>query len=137
MSEQTTATKEIKTLLVTAAGEEVQVEHLGSFAVAAVEGSPIYIITALRGDKRLSTRSWGWFPDKERAIAAVLSNEGDLYERGWYPLIVIEEMEPGIIPLACDDKRWWFVWEGDCETGAYRPTLCPTEYEGVVNFGMG
>jgi hypothetical protein len=96
----------------------------------------IYVITAIRNERR-ETRTWGWFPDKERAFAAVLNNEGDLYEYGWFPLIVVEEMEPGIMPLLCHDKRWWFAWQGDCETGGYRPAPCPTEYEGVVNFAMG
>lgn len=128
--------KEIETLVQAVAAGEVRVKHLGSFSIMPVEGSPIYVLTAIQWND-LDTRRWGWYPDKEQAIAAVLRNDGDLYEHGHYPFIVVEELKPGIMPFAGEDRRWWYVWEGDYETGGYRPTPCPTKYEYVIGFGMG
>lgn len=131
-----TTAREVEEALRAIATGEVEVRYLGSFSLARASGPPIYVVTAIQWND-LGSRRWGWFPDKEQAFASVQRNDGDLYECGYYPFIVVEEMLPGILPIAFHDKRWWFVWEGDYATGGYRTTPCPTKYENVIGFGMG
>lgn len=128
--------KEIEQAIRLVAAGDVEIRHVGSFALTPVEGRPIYVVTAIQWDD-LGSRRWGWFPEKEQAFAAVERNDGDLYESGHYPFIVVEELVPGIMPCAFHDKRWWFVWDDDYQPPGYRITPCPTKFEGVIGFGMG
>ena len=81
------------------------------------------------------SRIVGWYPELKDAKLIPELNCGDVYEVGHYPWIVIEEVEPGLYPDIINEL--WFKWEGDVETGIYKPTDKPKEFDSVVNFGIG
>lgn len=53
----------------------------------------------------------------------VLANSYDLHEAGYYPYVVIEQMEEGA-PYGLGPKgsgrQWWFHWRGPIKGGRYR-----------------
>lgn len=57
-----------------------------------------------------SARTFGYFADKDEAIAAVKRNCGDIQERV-YRYAVVEHIEEGLYNLATD--RWFFEWDED------------------------
>jgi hypothetical protein len=105
----------------------------------------IFLVTALKLDLRRTTkqypvvrqRAWGWMPTRELARDAVLSNEGDLFERGYYDYAVIEAVPPGLMRIVtvCE---WYHATYLD---GRSEPnvTACaaPEALNGVINFGLG
>ena len=52
------------------------------------------------------TRCWGFYTSKKKAFTAVKENWTDMNECGYYPWIVIEEIEEGLI--AYDREEFWF-----------------------------
>lgn len=65
-----------------------------------------------------STRTIGYYNNKEAAIAAVLENSGDIWETV-YTYAVVEYLKPGLYPLALSRDRWFFKWSMD--TMQYEP----------------
>jgi hypothetical protein len=106
----------------------------------------VFARLAPRPDTRLpdgASRTFGYFPTRKEAVAAVLRNELDLHE-GIYVLCVVEELGPGIhpVPPLAGANEVWFRWdasqasasEGIWEKGrwiqldekpeAFRRTIC-------------
>jgi hypothetical protein len=75
----------------------------------------IYTITVLHSKKTRRRRTWGWFGDYEAARRCIMENRGDIYECGFYNLVVIEELPEGTIISA--DKQDWFSVEYDFDDG--------------------
>ena len=74
--------------------------------------------------KRLTTeqdveheRTWGWYPDHERALAVVLQNRTDIFESGYYNLARIEKVRSGPVGWFCPVEVEWFRADYDDETG--------------------
>lgn len=44
-----------------------------------------------------SYRSWGYFFDKQQAIDAVLNNDADIFEMGYYNTAVVSGMREGLL----------------------------------------
>ena len=85
------------------------------------------------GMEYIDTRSRcvGIYTKTGEAQHDILNNTFDLYERGYYPLAVIEPLESDIVYGLCEDgEPLWFEWIGDNETGAYKPRKCPEKYVG-------
>jgi hypothetical protein len=96
----------------------------------------IYAVVTIKKD-HTDQRVVGWFPTKERAEKIVLGNYGDIYECGWYPLVVIEEVEPGLYPNA--ENKWWFKWHKKTAANpAYGYRLCktPKQYKDMKYVGL-
>jgi hypothetical protein len=79
-------------------------------------------------------RTWGWYPTIEQAKEAVEHNFADLYEDGYYPQAVIEEMHAGVLHGCVTPREWWYQWKGSPEKGAYKPWQKPKEYDKVIGF---
>lgn len=99
---------------------------------------PIYFVNAFenpddKGWRR--NRVWGWYKSRFEAIVAVTFNYTDMNEAGYYPLIVIEEVDEGILPITRKDKRWWFKY--DREKNEYLPSEEPPGFEMTVNLSIG
>ena len=68
-------------------------------------------------------------------------NDGDLYEAGHYPLIVIEEIVADCVyagvGMAAPSRRtqWWYKF--DTAKRKYLPCRKPRRWEGAVGFGVG
>lgn len=78
-------------------------------------------------------RCWGWFKDKKRAIQAVMNNETDMFELGWYTYAVVEEVPSGIIPIS--KALGWF--EFDHKKKTVKKTETPLFAKHVCNFSIG
>ena len=82
-----------------------------------------------------SRRVVGFYFSFEEAETAVLNNWGDIYEDGYYKYAVIEGHEEGLYSI--DLHPQFYKWEGDAETGGYKPIERPecTKYFGGFTIG--
>jgi len=94
----------------------------------------IFTITTLRDDPTKPNRCVGYFFDIGRAITAVVDNEQDIYEAGYYPYCVIESIEPGIYSL--ERKEFWFKWNTDKNCYVSLPEK-PKKFYALCCFGVG
>lgn len=95
----------------------------------------IYIITAINfgyGNFPKSSRVWGWFDSSDKARKAVEENWSDIAEDGSYPYAVIEEVPEGVCMAMCIKEIAWYHWE----EGKYLLSEKPTDYSGVIAFGI-
>jgi len=93
----------------------------------------IYTITTLRSSLYAPCRCVGFFHEKKHAIESVKNNDGDIYEEGFYPYVVIEKSLPGIYHFESDDV--WFRWNRKLK--CYKKCEKPDMYKRVVCFGIG
>ena len=71
------------------------------------------------------SRTVGWFPTKKDAMKCVLENWGDIYEDGWYPYAVIEDVQPGLY-MSCA-KHTENTNKRDKETLTLSPQVTPSD----------
>jgi hypothetical protein len=94
-----------------------------------------------RDDKPVESfdsRCVGVFRKADEAIDVALNNYGDIYECGYYPLLVIEKTTTGLYPFHGGDfEQYWYTWVGDEETGGYQPTERPEMFKNTVGWGIG
>lgn len=83
----------------------------------------------------IDPRCVGVFRKLEDAKEVPVMNYGDIYERGYYPLVVIEESETGLYPFP--GEQLWYKWEGDIETGGYKSTETPERFKNSAGWGIG
>ena len=93
----------------------------------------IYTITTLRPSLFQDHRCVGFFHEQENAIKAVEHNDGDIYEGGYYPYVVIEKSLPGIYHFEIADI--WFRWNRELK--CYKSCEKPDNYKRTVCFGVG
>lgn len=102
----------------------------------------LYTVTTIAsGPAYGGTRTWGVFDKFELACETVEINDGDIFENS-YMFAVVEAIACncifGGVPLSDGEpEQYWFVWEGDPETGGYRSIQRPAMFDGVINFGVG
>ena len=86
----------------------------------------IYIVTTFRSTKPtdMNRHRVGWFHKFKDAGRVLLKNSGDVYEDGYYPFAMIEEVKEGAYPY--DDERVWF-YQWDKEKKRYCPIDRPEE----------
>ena len=73
--------------------------------------------------RTLSCRTVGYFHSLDDAMKALDANYGNMYEDGWYPHAVIEEVEEGLYP--CNDTKYWYTWYD--ATQKYLPSVMPDQ----------
>lgn len=78
-------------------------------------------------------RTVGWYKKYKKAEECVLKNFGDIYECGYYPYAVIEEVEEGLYPY--NENTWWFAWDQDKK--AYLPIEKPEKLKNICNYSIG
>lgn len=93
----------------------------------------IYTITAVSADLQIHPRCVGYFLNENDARKAVLSNS-HLYEAGYYPYIVIENISPGIYSNI-NSGEVWFKFNNDIES--YAEIVKPYSYKNIIAFAMG
>lgn len=99
-----------------------------------MENREIFTITTLRKDIREPNRCVGYYFDLHKAIIAVLNNDSDIYEMGYYPYCVIETVKEGIYAL--ERTEYWFKWNID--KGCYEKlNEKPDKFYRTVCFGVG
>ncbi len=75
----------------------------------------------------------------EIAKDVIERNVGDIFETT-YRYAVITTIFPDVLYSYRGQeeyKEYWYVWEGDYETGKYVPCEKPKEYEKIVGWGIG
>lgn len=82
--------------------------------------------------KHQNIRVVGYFSKYEDALEVVFKNYGDIYEAGYYPYALIENVPEGLYKY--DMTPQWFKWNIDY---GYQPCDTPEEYKNMVGFGVG
>lgn len=81
----------------------------------------------------------GYLYDKDQAIALVKANATDMYEEGYYPLVVVERVSEGfygINPNDRDNRHDWFQW--NTNTNQYEEIDEPPEdLKCIVTYSLG
>lgn len=80
----------------------------------------------------LGRRTVGYYTDLETAKQAVEENWMDIFENGYYPFCVIEEVKQGIY-VGCGYGEHWYQW---IENG-YKSIEKPKELKHTIAFGIG
>lgn len=85
-------------------------------------------------------RTWGWFPSLAQAELTVMSNDADIYEDGYYNIVVVEEMSWGSMAMAVAEH--WYAAKPvvvDHQIQKYDVSKIdkPEAIAGIVHFGMG
>ena len=93
----------------------------------------IFTVTTLNLEKKRS-RTVGYFLSLEEAKRCVEENWGDIYEMGWYPEAVIEEVEAGLYPSPFEFAQYFYRWEGNPDDGCYKPCDAFEGAEEVTGF---
>lgn len=92
----------------------------------------MYFITTLtpEGDARCV----GYVPSLDAAINIVENNIGDLYEVGYYPYAIIENIEEGLYQY--DSNPLWFTYNK--KTNKYEKSVPPPFHENYwVGYAIG
>lgn len=77
-------------------------------------------------------RTVGYYPTLEEAREAVETNACDIYEAGYYPYAMIEDVKPGLYGSA-DSHPIFFEWKID----GYKEVERPKEFDHLAGFTMG
>lgn len=101
--------------------------------IVPIDTGAIYTITTLNIDV-LRTRCIGFYFDASTAIEEVLNNSCDMYECGYYPYCVIEEIKPGL--YFYPRIEIWFKWDKEKEK-YLKIDDKPEEYKDVAGFAFG
>lgn len=95
---------------------------------------PIYTITTIRMKEYIRNRCVGFYYDLNKAVAAVENNDGDIYECGYYPFCVIEDVREGIYNILRSEI--WFEWNKE-QNGYRKIKEKPKEFAQTVCFSIG
>jgi len=93
----------------------------------------IYTITTISLNLQ-NTRCVGYCFKNHEAIEIVLQNCGDIYEAGYYPYCVIEEVKAGIYVFP--RKEMWFEWNVLLKGYGEIPKK-PKKFNNTCCFGIG
>lgn len=80
-----------------------------------------------------TSRCWGFFTDKEKALAALHTNSTDMYET-IYPYAVLEPYYEGLVGYCFDEPRQFFKY--DKKEDGYFEIEEPKEFKGYVAFAI-
>src|SRR5207244_180009 len=99
----------------------------------------IHTLTAiyLKKDQIVRSRLWGWYRSFEEAERAVLKNDGDLFENGYYNHAVIETVPEGMCPEVRRTAWYRARREVSAEDPHVTPVPTPPAVARVVNFAIG
>ena len=89
----------------------------------------MYFVSTI--NKHRGIRTVGYFSKYEDALEVVTKNYGDIYEEGYYPYALIENVPEGLYKY--DTEPQWFKWDID----GYKQCDTPEEYKNTVGFGIG
>lgn len=92
----------------------------------------MYFITGVHPTKS-RLRCVGYFSKLEKAIDIVVSNFCDIYENGYYPYVVIENIPEGIYQY--DEEGIWFEYSE--VTKRYEKCQKPKDLKGSIGYGIG
>ena len=93
----------------------------------------IFTVTTIRHALQAGNRAVGFFHEFDSAEYALVNNILDIYEEGYYPYAVIEEIEPGF--YAYPRKELWYHWNR--ETGKYEPCEKPERFQQIAGWSLG
>jgi hypothetical protein len=98
------------------------------------EEQSIFTITTLQDGTPNKARCVGFYFKQKDAEEAVVNNTNDIFEEGYYPYCVIEEMGQGIYFFPRNEI--WFMWNSD--SNRYEKlTEKPKRFNILACFGIG
>jgi hypothetical protein len=108
----------------------------------------LYSITTIHEGIRQLRKDNSWFETEDlRCISIcdtvdiakefVENNYGDMYECGYYKIVVIEAFETNYVYGGFDREEYWYQWKGDVETGGYKSIEKPEKWKNIINWGIG
>jgi hypothetical protein len=95
----------------------------------------IYVLSVFKFDPHRS-RVWGWFSEFDDAETAVLENEGDIYECGYYDVALIECYSEGVLSDIPEETWYNARYDSNSDYTVTRREK-PAHLEGLVYFAMG
>ncbi len=109
-------------------------EHLKG--AKGMEGQRLYTVTTMAASARYGgTRTVAVCSTFEHAKEMVEKNQGDINETS-YDFAIIEAVAVDWLYYILNES-YWYVWEGDHETGGYQPIEIPEAYASMCCFGIG
>ena len=95
----------------------------------------IFTVTTLRSPdpSKMDERCVGYYLTLEDALECVENNYGDIFENGYYPWAIIEEMPPHLYPHPVSFQ--WFKW--DRQEKKYVACCIPEGLQNTSNYGIG
>ncbi len=106
---------------------------IGTYLKGSKEQS-IFTITTLRDNERNAARCVGFCFKVEDAVEIIVNNVNDIFEEGYYPYCVIEELKEGIYFFPRNEI--WFEWSLD-SNGYEKITEKPKRFNKIICFGIG
>ena len=101
----------------------------------------IYCVATVRHGGE--SRTVGYFFHRDDATYVVETNSCDIYENGYYPYAVIEEVLPGVYPIHPDhwndsSHQMWYRWRSFNEdVPGYKLTEKPKQFSKIICWTMG
>ena len=98
------------------------------------ENQSIFTITTLKDRIPNKARCVGFYFKQKDAEEAVINNTNDIFEEGYYPYCVIEEVQEGIYFFPRNEI--WYKW--NLKTNSYKKiNTKPKRFSIIVCFGIG
>jgi hypothetical protein len=110
------------------------------YRVPSTTAEPIFVITTLRNPEGKNLfpsppRAVGFYYKLQDSISAIEDNFCDIYEDGYYPIVVIEEVYAGIYTLISNiSKEYWFKW--NVKKDKYCKIKKPSVFSHMIGFGI-
>ena len=95
--------------------------------------NPIYTVTTHRIALGAGSRCVGFYHEFQIAEDALINNDLDINEMGYYPYGIIEEVYPGF--YTCPRKEYWYKW--NVETNKYEKCEKPERFKQAMGWSMG
>ena len=69
----------------------------------------------------------------------VENNRGDIFETTYRYAVIVTVFPDVLYGGVMEDEyaEYWYIWEGDYQTGRYVPSEKPEEYQRAVGWGIG
>ena len=86
-----------------------------------------------KNEKFRDSRNVGWYNDLQEADKVLLNNYGDVYEDGYYPYAIIEQVPQGLYPIC--ETALFYRWDKDKKR--YIQIEKPEELKHIINYSIG
>lgn len=98
------------------------------------EKQSIFTITTLKDDLPSRARCVGFYFSHKDAEEVIINNACDIFEEGYYPYCVIEELREGIYFFPRNET--WYEWNLD-SNGYVKINEKPKRFNQIACFGIG
>jgi hypothetical protein len=90
----------------------------------------VWTVTTVRRNR--NTRTVAVCDSLRNAEELVLANAGDIYEEGYYPFAVVEEIDTNYVYPNIPSEQW-YQWKDE----GYAKCDKPQDWQNIVSWGIG